>query len=518
MLTRFLPGIIAGNQPGEMTTRLIQALLNDRAYDHDTRDIHVIETHISWVICTGSYVYKIKKPVDLGFLDFSSLDKRRYYCHEELRLNQILAPELYLDVVAITGTPEHPHMAGHGTAIEYAVKLKQFDTACQFDRLLADSKLDEHHIDEVVDTIVRFHENTPRLKHSENGFANTAHKPVRENYRQADRYKLTMDQRERVNKLRQWHDAAFARLSPIIEQRLADGYVRECHGDLHLGNIVYYQNKVILFDRLEFDPQLRFIDVINEIAFLLMDLEAHRQQGLAHRFLSAWLQRSGDYAGLYLLDYYKCYRSMVRAKVALIQGSEAEFLRYLALAETCTRERFAALILTHGLSGSGKSTITRPLAPLINAIIVRSDIERKRHLQGVSPDLYGTEATRQTYSLLATAAEAIIGTGYHAIVDATFLKAQQRQLFMDLAQRLKRPCIILDFQAPRELLVHWINERMEKGTDVSDATVEILDQQIRNQEPLTEYEQQHALTVDTSQNIEIADLASAVMSYIDPHR
>jgi len=497
---------------------MIQGLLDARAYSHDTHDIHVIETHISWVICTGSFVYKIKKPVDLGFLDFSTLEKRRFYCHEELRLNKALAAELYLDVVGITGTAERPHMAGRGTAFEYAVRLRQFDPACQFDRLLADGKLEEHHIDDVADTIVRFHEITPRLKHAENGFAETVHKPVQENYRQADRHKLTLGQRERINKLRQWHDALFIELRPTIEERLGTGFVRECHGDLHLGNIVYYHDKVILFDRLEFDPHLRFIDVINEIAFLLMDLEAHGEQKLAHRFLSTWLQYSGDYASLYLLNYYKGYRSMVRAKVALIQNNEAEFLRYLTLAESCTEKRTSALILTHGLSGSGKSTITRPLAPLINAIIVRSDVERKRHLQSVSTDLYGAEATRQTYSLLAAAAEAIICAGYNAIVDATFLRTRQRQLFIAVAQRLKRPCIILDFQAPRELLVHWINERIEQGNDVSDATVDILDQQIRNQEPLTENEQALTISVDTSRSVTITELANTILTRIDQNR
>lgn len=498
-----------------MTTRMLQGLLDERAYDHDTDDIHVIETHISWVVCTGPFVYKIKKPVDLGFLDFSTLEKRRFYCHEELRLNHVLAAELYLDVVAITGTPEHPHVAGRGAAIEYAVKLRQFDQDCEFDRLLADGRLKEHHIDEAVDTIVGFHDSTPRLEHTVTGFAETTHRPVRENYRQAGKHKLPPAQQERLEKLRQWHDAQFTGLAAAIEERLTAGFVRECHGDLHLGNIVYYHEKVILFDRLEFDPQLRFIDVINEIAFMLMDLEARGQQRLAHRFLSRWLQRSGDYAGLYLLDYYKCYRSMVRAKVALIQNNEAEFLRYLTLAETCTKQRATALILTHGLSGSGKSTISQPLAPLINAIIIRSDVERKRHLREFSTELYGTEATRQTYNLLAAAAEAIIYAGYSAIVDATFLKKEQRQLFMAIAQRLNRTCIILDFQAPRELMVHWINERIEKGNDVSDATVDILDQQIRNQEALTENERRHTLVVDTSRNVEVADLASAILACID---
>lgn len=500
-----------------MATSMIQGLLDQRAYPHPTDTIQVIETHISWVVCTGTFAYKIKKPVNLGFLDFSTLENRRFYCHEELRLNRILAPQLYLDVVSITGTVGQPHMDGQGTPIEYAVKLRQFDPACQFDNLLKDGQLAAHHIDDVVETLVLFHANTERLNDDRSGFADSVHQPVRENYHQALSRELSPDLQQRLLRLRDWHDAEFSRLRSTIENRLTNGFIRECHGDLHLGNIVYYEKQVLLFDRLEFDPQLRFIDVINEIAFLLMDLEAHGQQELGHRFISRWLQHSGDYAGLYLLNYYKCYRSMVRAKVALIRNDSAEFLRYLQLAEKSASPRNSALILTHGLSGSGKSTITQPLAPLINAIIVRSDVERKRHLQGQFADLYSSQATRQTYELLASAAAAIISAGYHALIDATFLKREQRQQFLTLARQLNVPCIILDFQAPRELLIEWINDRIARGSDVSDANVAVLEQQISNQEQLTTDEKRLSLIIDTSHRVDVTRLATVVQARINAH-
>jgi len=497
-----------------MTAKIIQALLDARAYDHVTHDIHVLETHISWVVCTGTYAYKIKKPVDLGFLDFSTLEKRRYYCHEELRLNKLLAPELYLDVIAITGTPESPHVNGREPAIEYAVQLKQFDADNQLDKLLAAGKLEERHIDELVQTIIDFHTKTRRIELTGDDRIAATHAPVLENYLQVNNYELSPDQYVRLNILKQWHDAEFFRLKRLIEQRFNDGFIRECHGDLHLGNIVVFQNRIRLFDRLEFDEQLRSIDVINDIAFLLMDLEAHEQYGLAHRFLSAWLLHCGDYTSLYMLNYYKAYRAMVRAKVAIIQGKETDFQRYLNLAESYAKEHPTALLLTHGLSGSGKSTIAHSLAPLINAFISRSDVERKRHLQDVYPELYGTEATRHTYTLLASAAEAITNAGYNAIVDATFLKQQQRQAFLDLAHRLGIPCIILDFQAPRKLLEQWIRERRQAGVDVSDATLAVLDQQIREQQPLVSDERLISLVVDTSRDVDIATLANRVQSRI----
>jgi predicted kinase len=205
---------------------------------------------------------------------------------------------------------------------------------------------------------------------------------------------------------------------------------------------------------------------------------------------------------------------MVRAKVALIQGQAADFSRYLSLSETYARERTRGLLLTHGLSGSGKSTITRKLAPAIEALIVRSDVERKRQLSGVYADLYGSTATRQTYALLANAAQAIISAGYHAIIDATFLKQEQRQTFIELARRLDCPCLILDFQAPRELLEQWIRERLQDGHDVSDANLAVLEQQIRTQQPLTKAEQHYVMTIDTSRDVDIAALAQAVETRI----
>jgi len=388
--------------------------------------------------------------------------------------------------------------------------MTQFDINQQFDRLLKSRCLAHSHIESLIGIIVAFHSRTKTATESCFGDAVQTHLPVHQNYQQINSQDLSTEAKLQIDRLLRWHNHLFSSLKDTINTRKSNGFVRECHGDLHLGNIAYFNNKVVIFDRLEFDENLRNIDVINEIAFLIMDIEACQRPDLANYCLNQWLSLTGDYASLHLLNYYKAYRSMVRAKVALLGGSREQFKTYLELTERYAHAKQQALIFTHGLSGSGKSSITQTLALELNAVIVRSDVERKRHFAEELNTIYNDDTTQKTYDILATACADIINSGLNAIIDATFLQQAHRQQFIALARRLECPCIILDFHAPTEQLEQWIIERNKRGNDVSDATVEVLHKQIQSQEQLSAEELRMAISIDTSHNIDVNALANSV--------
>ena len=517
---------------GSGDTFSIQALLRPEVYDHPVSRLTVVETHVSWVILTGDYAYKIKKPVDLGFLNFSTLEKRRFYCEEELRLNRRLAPQLYLAVIAVTGDPRHPCLGGRGPALEYAVKMRQFDPAQQFDHLLENGRLPVEDIDRVARRVSVFHDQAA-VATADTPFGSPAAvwRPVAKNHEQIRPLLEDAAVVTRLDALQDWFENQRRELAESFQRRKEQGFVRECHGDLHLANIARFEGEVVIFDCLEFNEHLRWIDVISDVAFLVMDLESRDQRSLAFRFLDDYLRHRSDYEGLSLLPYYLAYRAMVRAKVALIRShqhgagaavrtaAQAEFRRYLELAESYTRPRQAALIITHGLSGSGKTTLTQLLLEGLGAIRVRSDVERKR-LFGLDETaraaaapgeaLYHPAASERTYRRLAELAALIVEAGFPVIVDATFLKRDQREAFQALAKRLGVPFLILHCHAPLPLLCRWISERQAAGTDASDADLAVLEHQIATQEPLLPAERACTLDLDTARSVTAADLCRRV--------
>lgn len=494
---------------------LIEALLNVDAYPHETAFIQLIETHISWVLLTGQWAYKIKKPVNFGFLDFSTLEKRLFYCQEEVRLNQRLAKAWYLGVVPITGSLGHLQMDGVGKAVEYAVKMRQFPTAKTLRDSVEIGQLGTNEIDQLVSIVSDFHGIIEKTsERSPYGDSHDIWNWFAENF-----YRITplLDNKFQLRQLEAieaWSRTEWLNKSLLMQQRKQQGYVRECHGDLHLGNITLINGKVVLFDCIEFNPMLRWIDVISEVAFLVMDLLHLGHDGYAYLFLNRYLQQTGDYHGLALLRYYLVYRALVRAKVALLRKAQnpgaavcgqirSEYTVFVNLAEGFTQPHRASLIITHGFSGSGKSTYASQLAEQIEAIQIRSDSERKRLFgysaqaatgSGIESGIYTQEAGEKTYNHLAGLAKVVLEAGYSAIVDGAFLKAEQRELFRHLANECKVKFTILDFQAAEETLCERIKQRQN---DVSEATVDILFRQRQSAQPLSSAEQAHVITVNT---------------------
>ncbi|MFV1985250.1 MAG: aminoglycoside phosphotransferase, partial [Thiohalomonadales bacterium] len=303
--------------------QLITALLDKAAYDHVTDKIELIETHISWVILTGKYAYKIKKPINLGFLDFSTLKNRHFYCNEELRLNSRLAPQLYLAVVTINDSKHKPQINGNGSVIEYAVKMRQFPQHAQFDRLLEQGQLTKAHIDTLAKTIGNFHSSCKTAdRQAVYGNPEIINTTVFENFKQIKQQTDFVFDIDKLEAIYKWSKSFCKHYENDFFLRKNKNFIRECHGDMHLRNIAYWQDQLLIFDCLEFDDNLRWIDVISEIAFIVMDLDVRNHQNLAWSFLNTYLEYTGDYAGIALLRFYLVYRAMVRAKVNCIQSRQ----------------------------------------------------------------------------------------------------------------------------------------------------------------------------------------------------
>lgn len=527
----------SGNAVDYDHASLLQALQNPDVYPHPVEAVSLIETHISWILLTGRYAYKLKKPVNLGFLDFTTLEKRRFYCREELRLNRRLAPSLYVDVVAIRGTCAAPLFSGPTAAIEYAVKMREFPQSAQLDRMLEAGLLTEETIESAAVRIARFHDMIPVAGEAEAyGTPELIMATVRENFEQTlalvgDSPKITP-----IEDLADWCEKQYAKLSASLASRHADGFVRECHGDMHLSNLVALEDDVTAFDCIEFSPALRWIDVIDDVAFLMMDLLVRQRPDLAYRFMNTYLANTGDYAGLQTLRFYLIHRSMVRAKIAILRSRQADLSReerefqterfddHVALArELRLPAAPPALILASGLSGSGKTWLSHRLAPRVPAFRIHSDLERKRlfGLEALADSgsrlaggLYSHNATEQTYQQLLEQARIVLASGFSVIVDATFGSHAQRLPFRALADELGVTIILVACEADDNCLRERICHRAEGKTDASEADLKVLEYQKRIFDPLDRLERELSIRVDTRSQ-DSADALTSLVNQID---
>lgn len=517
---------------------LIAALLRPACYPHPVTAVEHLETHISHVLLAGDFAYKIKKPLALGFLDFTSLNRRKYYCEEELRLNGRLAPELYLDCVPIGGDASRPVLDDRaGPAIEYAVRMRRFPQDALLDRALAAGRLEPRHLDTLARRLADFHRAIPAADPAAPfGVPERVRQPMLDNFTHTRPLLADPADREVLAAVERWTLAASERLWPRLAERKAGGWIRECHGDLHLGNMVLADTgQVIVFDCIEFNDDLRWIDVINDLAFLTMDLRFRGAGAFAQRVLNTWLEYSGDFAGAALLSYYQVYRAMVRAKINAIQASQDSVLQaaratasencraYLQLALALAKESPPFLLITHGVSGSGKSRRTGQLLEQFpGAIRIRSDVERKR-LFGLGPlddsgstlggGLYTPDASARTYQRLRGLADGLLAAGHPVLVDATFLKRAHRQPFRELASRHGVPFILLDCAADPDTLRARVAARRQRGDDAAEADVAVLERQLQHDEPPVAAES----PMQTDGDDDVERLRAAIMAAISVH-
>lgn len=494
--------------------------------------VRLVETHISWVLLGSALAWKLKKPVRLPFLDFYTPAARRHFCEEELRLNRRLAPALYLDVVDVCEGPEGVSFGGGGAVVDAAVRMQRFPDGALWSEMLAAGRLAPRHVDAMALRLSRFH-------------AEAAVAPPGKAYGSAASHEhVVRGLVEGINGwvarappalaagwpgLCAWLALQVPLLAPLWEARRREGRVRECHGDLHLANVLQLGDEATAFDGIEFDDDLRFIDVLDDIAFLVMDLLAQQQAALAWRLLNAYLEASGDYAGLPALRYYLVCRAMVRAQVAALgaqqglqggKGGKGEpgtrAAAYLGLAVALSRGADPRLAITHGLPGSGKSFVSQAMLEAAGALRVRSDVERKR-LFGLQPldsshervpgGIYDAATTVRTYARLREVARTALQAGWPVLVDAAFLHRAERAQFAALAGSLGVPYAIVDCQAPLAVLRQRLAERQARGGDASEADEAVLDRLREADQPLDAQERAVALPADAAQGIDPVALA-----------
>jgi hypothetical protein len=452
-----------------------------------------IDTHLSTLLLAGDEVFKFKKPVRLPFVDFSTPALRRHYCEEELRLNRRTAPQLYRAVVTIAGEP--------------ALCMRRFDGAGLFDTLARAGRLTAAHIDALAAEIARF-QATLAPSPPEFDVAAIGARWARDNLHELQAMVGPLPE------LLAWTEERATALAPLQRARQAAGAVVEGHGDLHLGNIVWHQGRAVLFDALEFNAELRHADRLADPAFAFMDLLDHGLPGLAWRLMSQWLEAGGDWDALPLLRPQAVYRALVRAKVARLQTKPEPAVRRIALAHALAFPAAAPqLLLTTGLSGSGKSTVALQLVEQLGALRVRSDVERKR-LHGLAPTarvadagrLYNTESTARTYVRLAEVARAGLAGGVSMVIDAAFLRRAEREAMRQLAAEAGARFRIVECTAPAATLAARIRQRQATQRDASDADLAVLALQQRVQETLTSEEAAERLDTDGS----LADVAARV--------
>jgi aminoglycoside phosphotransferase family enzyme/predicted kinase len=472
------------------TRRLIEQLSLPSAYPHPVDAVETRQTHISVVFLAGPFAYKIKKPVALGFLDFSTLERRRHFCEEEVRLNRRLAPHVYLGVEPIVEEHGRLLIGGSGDPVAWAVKMMRLSEGASLLGRVIRNEVGPADMTRLARFLADFHlnaETSPRI--ASFGRFDVVAGNARENFAQSEPHIGTTLSRGVFDRLRRRTDAELDRLRSLIELRCRRGVPRDTHGDLHLDHVFLNDGDVFAIDCIEFNERFRYADPVADIAFLVMDLIRHRRPDLAQVLTDEYFRVAADEEGQQLLPFYTAYRAAVRAKVAGFKASDpavpaadraaaierAKASWLLALAELEEPSRRPALVLVGGLPGTGKSTLARELAAAAGFEVIRSDLVRKE-LAGLRPEdrggdeLYTPEWTERPYAECLARAAAALFDGKRVIVDATFREDRFRQRFFELARRLGVPALFLICEASSEV----VRERLAARTgDVSDATWEV---------------------------------------------
>jgi aminoglycoside phosphotransferase family enzyme/predicted kinase len=484
-------------------------------YPSPATAVQLIQTHISYVLLTGEFAYKIKKPLDFGFLNYSTLAARQHFCQEELRLNQRSAADVYLEVVPITQSGDHYQIGGSGEIVEYAVKMRQFPQATLLTNLFERGELTPALVQELAQVIAEFHRKTTTNDYIRSfGKVEQVRQAFDENFKQTEQYIGGPQTQQQFDETKAYCDRFFAEQTALFQQRIEADRIRECHGDLHLRNIAYWNHKLLLFDCIEFNEPFRFVDVMYDVAYIVMDLEARQRRDLSTLFLNTYTEQTGDWEGLQVLPIYVSRQTYVRAKVTCFllndpgvpdtekQAAAKTAALYYRLAWEYSQDKKGRLLLMAGLSGSGKSTTARAIAEQIGAIQIRSDAVRK-HLGGIplqergGADLYTPEMHQKTYGRLLELGVKLAQQGYSVILDAKYDRQVWRQAVIEQAAAHHLPLQIIHCDAPTEVL----RARLQHRTgDIADATPDLLAQQ--HFDPFSAAEQRYVKTIDTTQDLE----------------
>jgi hypothetical protein len=503
--------------------RLISCMLDPEIYPHPADHVELIQTHISFVLLAGSYAYKIKKPVNLGFLDFSTLDKRRFMCREEVRLNRRLAPDVYLEVVPVyQGGPCGASLSQPDGAqpAEYAVKMRRLSEDTMLPALLRSSQAHEEMVRALGRKLADFHASVPEAPPdvTEDAF-DLVRRNFEENFVQISSLIGSELDRDRFRLLEQYVRWFLRSHRDLFQQRADEARIRECHGDLRMEHVCFDQGRIIIFDCIEFNTRFRCIDTAEDLAFLLMDMEFNGYWNEARTLASSYQDQAGDRSMDDLLTFFKAYYAMTRGKVSAIQSTEDEFsqedrgqalktaLAYFDLAhDYAIRIERPVLIFMCGLTGTGKSSLARDLAADTGAEVLRSD-ELRKQLAGVDRSgdhrvpfgqgIYSREWTRKTYAALVEQGAQRLKSGRPVILDASFLEREHRAMAKRTAAELQVPLVCLHCVCPREVARQRLAERELESGEVSDGRWEIYTAQEARFEALSDLDEANLVTIPT---------------------
>ncbi len=465
--------------------------------------IKMLQTHCSIVFLTGDYAYKMKKIVDFGFLDYSTLEKRHHFLKAELEMNRAIAPDLYIEVLPIYQQDDNFNWHGEGEIIEYVLKMNQFPQENLLINVYESGNLTTQQMKELGKLVAQFHQNTPTNEYITSfGTPEKIAESITQNYQQTLKYIGIAQNQTQYEQTRAFTDNFLIQHRDILEKRQINGKIRECHGDLHLKNICIWQDRIQLFDRIEFNEPFRFVDVMYDVAFAVMDLDSKGEKAFANVFLNTYLEETGDWEGLQVLPLYLSRQGYVRAKVTsfLLDDkaiSEAEKAQakatasaYYHLAWQYTQPKKGKIIMMSGLSGAGKTTVASKKATELNAIHIRTDAVRK-HLANIplqtkgEETIYSQAMTAKTYQKLLDLAKILTPQGFTVILDGKFDRTLMRKPVLDFALNNNIDLEIIYCQAPLEVLRDRI---LQRDNDISDATPELLTQQQAQWEGFTEAE------------------------------
>lgn len=476
-------------------SRLVEALLDTSAYPDQPEEVRLVQTHISNVFLTPDFVYKIKKPVDFGFLDFSSLEKRRFFCNEEVRLNSRLAPDVYLGVVEVVETDDGITLEGEGAVVEYAVKMRRIPQESILDEMIRQERADVATMRQVGEAIAGFHRNAETIIREEQ--VETIAFNVMDNFNHIEAFvgdaTASTISRRRLDDLRKYSEGFLSRNRDLFEERVRTGFIKDCHGDIHSDHISI-TDKVAIFDCIEFSERLRLCDTVADAGFLSMDLEYLGRGDLARAYEKAYKDASGDNATDELWNFYKCYRAVVRGKVASLKSGESEVdgaerreairdaIGHFHLAHLYAKGGFRpVLVVVCGLTATGKSTLVAALQGAGSMKVVATDAVRRElfdipkgeHRRGdFGKDLYTEESKGKVYEAVFSEAERWLDLGRSVILDATFSKKDHVERARAIAEACNALCFVVECLASDEVVQGRMEKRLNETDSISDATYE----------------------------------------------
>ncbi len=503
---------------GEHLPPHVQALLAPSAYPHPADRIVLIQTHISYVFLAGAYAYKAKKPVDMGFLDYTTLEKRRFYCEEEVRLNRRLCPDAYLGVVAITQSDGLISIDGAGEVIDYAVKMKRLPQECVMETLLEQGSVTSEMLENLTARLAAFHAEAETSDYIRSfGELEMVAANWRENFDQTEPYVGRTISREQFKGIHAYVDRFLKEDAWLLESRVKDGRIRDCHGDLR-SNAVCFDNGVCIFDCIEFNDRFRYADTASDLAFLAMDVDFRGQPALSDEMVGLYLAQSLDTTLPLVLHFYECYRAFVRGKVDGFQLDQAEIpsnqkagviggaRRYFALAaEYAAKEPPSILIAMVGVTGSGKSYLANALASRLGAVVISSDVTRKRlagldtaskQEEPIDSGIYSREMTELTYAEMLLQAAPFLSRNKPVIVDASYLSREMRQRARRFAEQAGVPFLAVECVANEALVRERLQRRRSAVWSPSDGRWEVYQAQLARAEPLSELSEASRLALD----------------------